>query len=104
MDALPSLSLTASESNNAKATRTDDSGVSQFAPTTGKTSILETILDNVTAERGKIQNNGAVAVSAYLVKSKDPLTNAVNGLPPVGATRLELVTSSLSSWRSNQLS
>ena len=41
--------------------------------------MLGSILDKVTAEAYSIQNNGTLAVSAYLVKRKDPLTTQVNG-------------------------
>jgi len=86
MESLPALPLVGGKANESvalKATGTYNSVVCQFAPkfapTTGKTSILGAILDKVTAEADEIQNNMAVAVSAYLVKSKDPLTTLVNG-------------------------
>ena len=49
-----------------------------FAPTTGKTSILESILDNMTVETGKNKKSDPVAVSAYPVKRKEPLPIADN--------------------------
>jgi len=111
VEALPALPLGAgpqSDRITAKATGTDDFGASQFAPefapTTGKSCILGSILDKATRNRGETVEAGAVAASAYPVNENSPLTSAVNGLLQVGATRLERATSSLSSWRSNQLS
>ena len=66
--------------------------------------VLETVADKVTNEVKTSASSSDAAITAYPVKRKGPLTTAVNGLLQVGATGLEPVTSSLSSWRSNQLS
>jgi len=86
VETLPDLPLVvgqASESVAAKATGTDDSAARQFAPgfapTLGKPGILGSILDKIATNGGKADEAGAVAVSAYPVKRKDPLTTAVNG-------------------------
>jgi hypothetical protein len=74
--------------------------VPNLVPTTGKLSILGSTLDKVTAEVGDIASNGTVAVSAYAVKRKDPLTRAVNGSCSVERRRVELPTSALRTQRS----
>jgi len=86
MESLPTLPLGGCEqtaTNALIATGTDDSTASQFAPgfapTTGKPCILGSILDKVTANAGKKESADAIAVSAYPVKRKDPLTTLVNG-------------------------
>jgi len=111
VEALPNLPLengTKGVGNVLSPTGTDDLTPSPLVPvlvpTAGKPCILGAILDKVTADTAKIGKAVAAAVSACPVKRKSPLTTAVNGLHPVGATGLEPVTSSLSSWRSNQLS
>ena len=78
--------------------------VPNLVPTTGKTSILESILDKVTVEADRKESVEAVGVSAYAVKRKTPLTTSVNGVFNVGGKGLEPSTPSLSSWCSNQLS
>jgi len=111
VEALPALPLGAGMQSDriaAKATGTDDFGASQFAPefapTSGNSRKLWSIRGKADAGRGEGENVRAVAVSAYHVNEKSPLTSAVNGLCVVGAIGLEPTTSSLSSWRSNQLS
>ena len=66
-----------------------------LVPTTGKTCILGSILDKVTAESGRNESTAAVAVSACAVNKKDPLTTAVNGSRSVERRRVELPTSAL---------
>jgi len=101
MEALPSLSLTASESSNAKATGTDDLSLSPLAPTLaltmGKMSTLETIVDKATNEAKKNATTNSVAVTSYPVKRNKPLTTLVNGLHKERETGLEPATSSLGS-------
>jgi hypothetical protein len=111
MDALPALPLVgreASEPAALSATGTDNSAVCQFAPafapTTGKTRTLQSILDKIASAAEKSKATDAVAASAYLVKQNNPLTTTVNGLLGVGGRGLEPPTPSLSSWCSNQLS
>ena len=91
----------------AKATGTDDWTPSPLAPTlaltTGKTSISGSIPVNTDGKPDAGPDAWRIAVSAYSVNEKSPLTTAVNGLQDVGVTGLEPVTSSLSSWHSNQL-
>jgi integrase len=76
----------------ASATGTDNSTPSPLVPvlvpTTGKPCITLAILDKTTDNRGEGRKAGAVAVSAYPVKRKDPLTTAVNG--PCKSGRLDL--------------
>ncbi len=86
MEALPALPLVGGEESEAvavRATGTDDSAACQFAPkfapATGKPGILQSILDKIASKSGKIGDAAAVAVNAYPVKRKDPLTSAVNG-------------------------
>jgi hypothetical protein len=63
-------------------TGTDDSAFRQFAPefapTIGKTCTLGSILDKIATNGGLRRDADAVAVSAYPVKRKDPLTTTVN--------------------------
>jgi hypothetical protein len=102
MDALPSLSLVASESNVARATGTDNSAVSQFAPgfapTTGKTITLQSIVDKAANNAERIVEGKTIAVTAFLVKRNKPLTSTVNGLHQERETGLEPATSSLGSY------
>ena len=86
VEALPALPLgagTQRERIAAKATGTDDFGASQFAPkfapTSGKTCILGSILDKATSNRGETVEAGAGAVSAYPVKRNEPLSTLDNG-------------------------
>ena len=111
MDALPALPLMGREATEPaalSATGTDNSAVCQFAPefapTTGKTRTLQSILDKIASEAEQSRATEAVAASAYPVKQNNPLTSAVNGLLGVGGRGLEPPTPSLSSWCSNQLS
>jgi hypothetical protein len=71
MESLPGLPLVVGEVGESvalKATGTDDSAFRQLvpnlAPTTGKTSKLQSILDKVTAETGKKETAEPIAVSA----------------------------------------
>jgi len=86
MEALPALPLgtgTQPEAAALSATGTDDSIPCQFAPefapTTSKTCTLGSILDMATSKRGEAVEAGAIALSAYPVKRKDPLTTPVIG-------------------------
>ncbi len=86
MESLPSLPLGAGPQREAvavSATGTDDLTASPLVPTLvptiGKPCILGSILDKVTETRAEATEAGAVAVSAYPVKRKDPLTITVNG-------------------------
>jgi len=86
MESLPSLPLGAGPQREAaavSATGTDDSTpsplVPTLVPTSGKPCILGSILDKATETRGESTEVGTVAVSAYLVKRKDPLTTPVIG-------------------------
>jgi len=81
MDSLPALSLTATP-ESARATGTNDSTASPFAPgfapTTGKTCTLGSILDKITTNGGFHNEADAIAIKSYPVKRKDPLTTLVN--------------------------
>lgn len=85
VESLPALPLGAGRqtaANVLSATGTDDSTpsalVPNLVPTTGKTCTLGAILDKITTN-GCFRNEAdALAVSAYPVKRKDPLTTVVN--------------------------
>ena len=107
MEALPALPLgngPQQEAFAAKATGTDDYRASEFAPgfapTTGKTCILESIADKIATGRGEAEKTGTVAVSACPVKAKDPLTTAVNGSFRVEVRGLEPLACTLRTYRS----
>ncbi len=100
MEALPALPLAigeVSESVAVRATGTDDSAFCQFAPefapTTGKTRTLQSILDKIASEAEKTRPSDSVAVSACPVKRNNPLTTGVNGLRKVEPTGIEPATS-----------
>ena len=85
VESLPSLPLGAGPQREAaavSATGTDDLTpsplVPTLVPTSGKPCIFGSILDKATGTRGESTEAGAVAVSACLVKRKDPLTSAAN--------------------------
>ena len=111
MEALPALPLGdggQTGANVLSATGTDDSTPSQFAPkfapTTGRTRTLQSIVDKIASAAERTAGTEAVAATAYPVKQNNPRTSAVNGLLNVGGRGLEPPTPSLSSWCSNQLS
>ena len=86
IEALPALPLGNYGQTAAvvlSATGTDDSTPSPLAPTlaptTGKPCTLQSILDKATSAAEKSRATDAVAVSAYPVKRKDPLTTLVIG-------------------------
>ena len=104
MEALPALPLgdgRQTAANVLSATGTDDSTASPlaptFAPTTGKTCTLRSIMDRIASEAEKSSPSDAVAVSAYPVKRNNPLTTAVNGLHEERETGIEPATTSLGS-------
>ena len=87
LETLPALPLSAGVQTQAgavKATGTDDSTASRFAPTSGKSEVFQSIVDKAASEAEKIRDDGAVAVSACAVKIKNPLTSAVNGFSERG--------------------
>jgi hypothetical protein len=107
MDSLPALPLgdgRQTAANVLSATGTDDLTASPFAPafapTTGKPSILGSILDKVAGEAKQLRALDAVAISAYPVKQNNPLTRAVNGLRIVEPTGIEPATSWMQTRRS----
>ena len=69
----------------------------KFAPAIGKTVPLQSIVDKATSEADRIDDAEAIAVSAYPVKRKNPLTTMVNGLHNVETMGLEPTTPSLQS-------
>ncbi len=81
MDSLPALSLTATP-EVVRATGTNDSTASQFAPefapTFGKPCTLQSIMDKIASADKKSSDSESVDVTACVVKRKDPLTTAVN--------------------------
>ncbi len=103
LDSLPALPLAAVPQREAialSATGTDDSSASPLVPTSGKPCILESIADMITANGEKGKQADAVAVSAYPVNRKDPLTSAVNGSTLVEPTGIEPATYWLQTNRS----
>ncbi len=104
MEALPALPLetgTQTEAAALSATGTNDSRACQLAPvlapTTGKTSTLQSTIDKVASEAVRSRASATVAASACVVKRKDPLTSAVNGLCSERETGFGPATSSLGS-------
>jgi integrase len=75
-----------------------------FAPTLDKWVQTEAPADKRAKGDGLIHQANHLAVSASGDKRNDPLTTDVNGCQGVGATGLEPVTPSVSSWCSSQLS
>jgi integrase len=114
LDALPLLSLptgTAGDRETLQATGTNgDSrqGVCLVAPTVAptpdKTVQAGTIPVIFGGDRGEERKKGTLAASARPDKRKHPPTIPVSGCQGVGATGLEPVTPSVSSWCSSQLS
>lgn len=111
MESLPMLPLSAGsqmEANDVKANGAEDSTilplVPVLVPTSAKPGLLESILDKVTREPAESGEKEQAAEKGLPVQHLRPLSTVDNGRQGVGVTRLELVTSSLSSWRSNQLS
>lgn len=107
MESLPALPLwdgRQTEANVLSATGTDDSTASQFAPgfapTTGKTGTLQSIVDKIANAAEESSDADAVDVSTYPVKEKDPLTTAVNGLRRVEPKGIEPSTSWMQTRRS----
>ena len=100
MEALPALPLMGREANEAiavRATGTDDLAACQFAPTSAKTRILQSILDKIADDAKKSKATVSIAASAYPVKQNNPLTTAVNGLHKERETGIEPATTSLGS-------
>jgi hypothetical protein len=107
MESLPALPLGAGGqmgANVLSATGTDDLAAHQFAPkfapTTGKTRTLQSIMGRIASEAKKPLAFDSVAVSACPVKRNNPLTCVVNGLHRVEPTGIEPATSWLQTRRS----
>ena len=107
MDALPALPLgdgRQTAANVLSARGTDDLTACQFAPkfapTTGKTRTLQSIMGKIASAAEKSRAADAVAVSACPVKQNNPLTTAVNGLRNVEPNGIEPSTSWLQTRRS----
>ncbi len=109
LDALPTLALYATppEGEAVRATGTDGAPrtvAPAVAPTPDNLVQRETIPVNMAGKRQWREESGDVVVSGCPVKGKGPLTSPVSGPLGVGATGLEPVTPSVSSWCSSQLS
>ena len=111
VESLPHLPLTGGTQASriaAKATGTEDYQASEFAPgfapACDKPRVLQSTPGPVSTPRLAGCVADALAASACGVNENGPLTTSVNGPSRVGVAGLEPVTSSLSSWRSNQLS
>jgi integrase len=110
VESLPSLPLGPEDGQSetqrivARATGTDDSGPSRFAPgfapDADKPRVLHTKNDNVSISSKKIGERRCVDASACPDNRKDPLTTAVNGSWGVERRRIELPTSALRTQRS----
>jgi len=104
LDVLPALPLngeSTTEGFAAKATGTDNSAPSEFAPgfapTPDKTGESQSTSVNLTDADDSQVKRTERALNADAVKRNKPLTTTVNGLQQVGDTGLEPVTPSLSS-------
>ena len=111
IEALPELPLVGGgpyEADNeiidVKATGTDDSAFRQFAPkfapTTGKSCKLESIVGKLAGKTHQENSTEAIDVSSCHGKEKDPLTTSVNRPSLVERRRFELPTSALRTQRS----
>jgi integrase len=111
VEALPELPLVVGEpheTNNeiidVKATGTDNSAfcrfAPKFAPTSGNSSKLESIVGNAAGKTHQENSTEAIDVSSYPGKEKDPLTTSVNRPSLVERKRFELSTSALRTQRS----
>ena len=117
LDALPALPLDGGQTEReaVRATGTDypqPSGVQAdprtlaptLAPTPDNSGKSLSFPGKTLTDEPGFNPSGPVAVSGSADKRKEPLTSAVSGLVGVGATGLEPVTPSVSSWCSSQLS
>ena len=111
LEALPELSLDTARkdiSDAVKATGTTGMPLSQFARQFAvnpcKPMQTGSILDNGLSIGSANDHDVTLAISACGDKQKHPPTSAVSGCLEVGATGLEPVTPSVSSWCSSQLS
>ena len=106
LDALPTLPLSPLSNESERMTGTD--GARTLTPTLtpgvfnkGQTGASP---GNLLKVVDALSERAAVAVTSKPVKAKDSLTSAVNESHRMGATGLEPVTPSVSSWCSSQLS
>jgi integrase len=110
LDTLPSLPLGGEQprGDSLKATGTDGTAgralAPTLAPTPDKSVQAETIPVNISGNNEGGAEEGPLTASACPDKRKHPLTIPVSGCHQVGATGLEPVTPSVSSWCSSQLS
>ena len=102
MEALPALPLSTGTQKApiaVSATGTDDSPTFQFAPefapATGKSSLLETILDKITTNGGDEKIAASVFLSAWPVNEKSLLTTGVNRPSKEPAKGIEPLTPAL---------
>ena len=107
LDTLPALPLDGNtpEAQTVRATGTGgnlDKVVHLVAPTVAPTwcngTQSGTTADKGTAAGQSAGDGNGIDVTSSPVKTKHPLTSAVNGCPQMGATGLEPVTPSVSSW------
>jgi integrase len=110
LDALPALPLQGdqAEGETVRATGTDSTLARTLAPTLAPTWCKRKQSKTIPGKREETGTENAlpddIAVSGLPVKTKQPLTSAVSGCLEMGATGLEPVTPSVSSWCSSQLS
>ena len=77
-----------------------DFTASQFAPTSAKPCILESISVETAGKHDYDANVSSIAIRSCAVKRKSPLTSAVRGHCLVERKRFELSTSALRTQRS----
>ncbi len=113
LDALPTLPLDGKQPQTETLQATGTNGISDVlirlvAPTVAPTTDFSGQSGSIGVKTAGLpisgEGDGSVAVSGNAVKGKDPLTIPVSGSSRVGATGLEPVTPSVSSWCSSQLS
>jgi hypothetical protein len=107
LDVLPTLPLDGTDREASRATGTEGEAgkfAPEFAPTRCKPVQTGTAVDNTRRGEHHTGQASGIAVTSSSVKGKHPLTSAVSGCPQMGATGLEPVTPSVSSWCSSQLS
>jgi hypothetical protein len=94
LDVLAALPLGGTDREAARATGTEGEAgklAPEFAPTRCKLVQTEATVDKTRTGEGHTGQASGIAASGCADKGKHPLTRAVNGCPPVGATGLEPV-------------
>jgi len=102
MESLPSLPLSTGTQEGQIAISANGSDelpqsflVPELVPATVKSCLLKAIADRIPTNEDCKKSTYPIAVSAYAVNEKSPLTSAVNRLLLVDRRRVELPTSAL---------